>query len=65
MLLFDGYFSVSERRREKEESRERDERDIAEGVLNAQEVGRRNSLFSNLDWHGAKIVRRNVQLRSA
>jgi hypothetical protein len=65
MIRFDGYFKVSDRRREKEESRARHERLIAEGVLSLESVARRNSLFSALDPSKAKIVQRRVPRRVA
>jgi hypothetical protein len=65
MIRFDGYFNVSDRRREKEESRARDERLIAEGVLSPELVARRNSLFSALDPSKARIVQRHVPRRVA
>ena len=44
-----GHFSVPARQREKQKSRERDERLIDSDQVSAQEIGRRNGLFSALD----------------
>jgi hypothetical protein len=60
MLRFDGYFDVSDRRREKEEARPRDERLIAEGVCSSDFIARRNGFFSALDPSKAKIIQRRV-----
>ncbi len=60
-----GYFSVAERKREKKEARERDERLIASGQVSAQQVAKRNGLFSALDPSKARIVRRRAEIRGA
>lgn len=59
-----GYFSEAARRREKPEARDRDERLIASGEVNAEEIARRNGLFSTLDFSRARIVRRRVPIVS-
>jgi hypothetical protein len=60
-----GYFSVAARKREKKKARERDERLIASGQVSAQQVARRNGLFSALDPSKARIVRRRAEIRGA
>ena len=60
VLRVDGYFNVSERRREKEQARAREERLIAEGVVSAESVAECNGLFSAFDPSRAKIVQRRV-----
>ena len=64
MLKIDGYFDPSERRREKEESRARDEYLIAQGILSENSVAQRNGFFSSLDPAKARIVKRHVRLPS-
>jgi hypothetical protein len=60
-----GYFSVAARKREKKEARARDERLIASGQASAQQVAKRNGLFSALDPSKARIVRRRADIRGA
>jgi hypothetical protein len=60
-----GYFSVAKRKREKKEARERDEGLIASGQVSAQQVAKRNGLFSALDPSKARIVRRRGEIRGA
>jgi hypothetical protein len=58
-----GYFNVQARRREKQESRDRDERLIANGQ--ARRVDRRNGFFSVLDPSKVRLVRRRDEIRHA
>ena len=58
-----GYFSVSERRREKQEARARDERMLSQGEVNPQELADRNGFFSSLDPARARIANRRVNVR--
>jgi len=57
-----GYFSVAARKREKQESRERDEHLIASGQMSQQQVAKRNGLFSALDPSRARIIRRRASI---
>jgi hypothetical protein len=54
-------YNLAGRRREKQESRDRDERRIADG--GGKRVAVRNAFFSVLDRSKAKIVNRRVQIR--
>ena len=56
-------FSVADRRREKQDSRARDEVCLARGDLDPQEVRDRNGFFSALDASKAKIVSRRIRVR--
>jgi hypothetical protein len=58
-----GYFNVEARKREKQEARFRDERLIVSGQASAQEVGRRNGLFSSLSPARVRIVQRQAEIR--
>ena len=60
-----GYFNVMDRRREKQESRDRDERLIASGQADPQEIAQRNGLFSPLDPSQARLVQRRAEVRVA
>lgn len=62
-MRIDGYFNASDRCREKQESRARDEHHIAVGVHSANFIAQRNGLFSALDPSQARINRRRVHLR--
>ncbi len=64
-MVPNGYFSVAARKREKQESRERDERLIACGDLSQQQVAKQNSLFSALDPSKARIICRRAEIRVA
>ena len=59
-IVPDGCFNVAEWWREKQEARDRDERLLASGEVTAEELARRNNLFSNLDFSRARIVRWRV-----
>jgi hypothetical protein len=61
MLQVDGYFNPSDRRREKEASRARDEYLIVAG-MNPSAIAQRNGFISALDPSQARIVQRHVQL---
>jgi hypothetical protein len=65
MLSDSGYFNVANRRREKQESRERDESLIVEGLVSAEQIAQRNGFFSALDPSLARIVQRHVRVRIA
>jgi hypothetical protein len=58
-----GYFNVEARRREKQEARDRDERLMASGQIDAQEIARRNGLFSGLDSSQARLIQRRAEIR--
>jgi hypothetical protein len=60
-----GYFSVAARRREKQEARDRDERLIACGQADPQQIAHRNGLFSALDPSQVRLVQRRCQIRIA
>jgi len=60
-----GYFSVAARRREKQQARDRDERLVAAGQADPQQISRRNGLFSALQPSQARLVRRRVEVRMA
>jgi hypothetical protein len=60
-----GHFSVEARRREKQKSRERDERLIDRGQASNREIANRNGLFSALDPSKARIVGRRGSFRAA
>ena len=64
-MASNGYFSVAARKREKKEARARDERLVASGQVSAQQVAKRNGLFSALDPSKARIVRRRAEIRGA
>lgn len=59
-------FNVSERRREKERSRQADLSRIAQGVIAAADVRDRNGFFSALDPSRARVLgrRRRVPLNA-
>lgn len=48
----------NDRAKEKQESRERDERMLANGEITVEELSKRNGFFSALDHFKARIVRR-------
>jgi hypothetical protein len=52
------YYDPAERQREKQLSREQDERDLREGRITARELSAINGVFSALDIANARIVRR-------
>jgi hypothetical protein len=58
-------FSNLARKREKQASRERDCARLREGMISAEQLARKNGLFSALDRSQAKIVRRRVVLALA
>jgi hypothetical protein len=60
-----GYFNVAERRREKQESRDRDERLIASGEANPQQIAQQNGLFSALSPSQARLVHRCIEVHAA
>ncbi len=62
-MVPNGHFSVAARNLAKQQARDRDERLIASGQVSAQQVGRRNSLFSALDPRKARIVRHRAEVR--
>lgn len=62
MLRVDGHFNPSDRRREKEASRARDEYLIVSGVANASDVAQHNGFFAALDASRARIVQRHVNV---
>jgi hypothetical protein len=64
-MVASGYFSSAAREREKQEARERDERLIANGKVSADQLAKRNGLFSALDPSKARIVRRRAPVRVA
>lgn len=49
---------MRDREREKQEARERDERDLAEGRVAREELAQRNGFFSSLDidWANSTII---------
>jgi hypothetical protein len=53
-------YSVSERRSEKQASREKDDAEISSGKKTVDEVSRQNGLFSGLDLSKAKVRRRGL-----
>ena len=60
-----GYFSVADRRREKQEARDRDERLIASGQVSSQQIAQHNGLFSALHPSQARLVQRRAEIRVA
>lgn len=48
-------YDPRERQREKQRAREQDDRDLRSGAVSADELGRRNGLFSPLDLSAARI----------
>lgn len=50
-----GEFDPIALRREKQMARERDDRDLREGRVSAEELQRRNGFFSGLDFSRARI----------
>jgi hypothetical protein len=53
-----GYYDPVERQREKQLSREQDDRDLREGRITAKELAVANGFFSALDISRARIRRR-------
>ena len=53
-------YDPMDRQREKQRSREQDDRDLRSGVVSRQELSARNSFFSSLDVAGSSIRRRRV-----
>jgi hypothetical protein len=64
-MVPNGHFSVAARQREKQESRERDERLIASGHMSVRGLAQRNGFFSALDPSRVRIVRRRADIRAA
>jgi hypothetical protein len=60
-----AYFSVQERRREKEESRRRDEACLESGLVSQHELALRNGLFAVLDPARARVRFRRPRLQVA
>jgi hypothetical protein len=60
-----GYFNAAARQREKQDARDRDERLIASGQADPQQVGQRNGLFSALHPSQARIVQRRAAIHIA
>ena len=56
-------FSVFERRREKQASRERDELRMERGEVSPDDIRDQNGLFSNFDRSKARLVSRRVHVR--
>ena len=56
-------FSASERRREKELSRQQDELRIARGEASPEQIRDRNGLFSALDHSQARLIVRRGRVR--
>jgi len=58
-------YKVEERRREKQASREADDRALANGEISAQDLARRNGVFSALSVSNSSIRRpRRYRLRA-
>jgi hypothetical protein len=55
-------FKVSERQREKQASRERDEFRMDHGEASSDEIRDRNGLFSSFDRSRARLVSRRVRV---
>ncbi len=59
----EGVLDPEQRRREKQASRDEDERALAAGEITEEELGRRNFMFSALDPADAKIVSYRAKIR--
>lgn len=55
-----SHYDPMERQREKQRSRDQDDRDLRMGLVSRQELAARNSAFSSLDVVGSSIRRRRV-----
>lgn len=58
-----GCFSVAERRREKQISRERDAACIANGEITAAAIRDRNNFFFVLDPSKARVAQRRLRIK--
>jgi len=53
-------FDPIERQREKQRSRDADDRELRMGLVSREELGARNGFFSSLDIAGSSIRRRRI-----
>jgi hypothetical protein len=61
----DGSFSVANRQREKQESRDWDQQRIVCGEISQAEVRDRNGFFSSLDASRARLVSPRIRVQIA
>lgn len=57
-MLQVNIYDPMERQREKQRSRDQDDRDLRMGIVSRQELAARNGFFSSLDIAGSSIRRR-------
>lgn len=59
-MLQVSLYDPMERQREKQRSRDQDDRDLRLGVVSREELSARNGFFSSLDVAGSSVRRRRI-----
>lgn len=59
----EGYFDARERAREKQASRDEDQRQLDTGEITREALAKRNGFFSSLDLSSFKVVYRRYKMR--
>lgn len=59
-MLQVNLYDPMDRQREKQRSRDQDDRELRMGIVSREELGARNGFFSSLDLAGSSIRRRRA-----